>query len=184
MIRRRTLLGVLLAVFWSIEILTGQSLANAVQKNKPADSRRTVLLEAERFQNLGGWVVDSQFMDQMGSPFLLAHGLGTPVRNATTTATFPVTGTYRVWVRTRDWVAPWKAPGKPGRFQVLVDGKALPTTFGVEGAAWHWQPGGTVQISAKQAKVALHDLTGFEGRCDADPVLAGRIRRRPTRSQR
>ena len=35
-----------------------------------------VLVEAEAFQALGGWVNDSQFMDEMGSPFVLAHGLG------------------------------------------------------------------------------------------------------------
>ena len=45
----------------------------------------TVLVEAEGFDHYGGWVDDSQFMDQMGSPFLLAHGLGTPVDDATTT---------------------------------------------------------------------------------------------------
>ena len=39
----------------------------------PADS---ILLEAENFKDKGGWVVDQQFMDQMGSSFLLAHGLG------------------------------------------------------------------------------------------------------------
>ena len=105
-------------------------------------------------------------MDQMGSPYLLAHGLGDPVADAVTTATFPKAGKYRVWVRTRDWVAPWKAPGAPGKFQVLVNGRALKTTFGTEGAAWHWQDGGTVKVG-KSVKVALHDLTGFEGRCDA-----------------
>jgi hypothetical protein len=125
-----------------------------------------VLLEAENFADCGGWVVDQQFMDQMGSPFLLAHGLGEPVRDAVTTAKFPAAGRYHVWVRTRDWVAPWKAPGTPGRFQVLVDGRALAATFGTEGEAWHWQDGGTVEVGG-QARVALHDLTGFEGRCDA-----------------
>ncbi|MCX7886588.1 MAG: FAD-dependent oxidoreductase [Verrucomicrobiae bacterium] len=125
-----------------------------------------VLLEAEQFAETGGWVVDSQFMDQMGSPFLLAHGLGVPVRDAATTAKFPSPGNYRVWVRTRDWVAPWKAPGAPGRFQVLINGKPLPVTFGTEGAEWHWQDGGTVEVGT-EAKIALHDLTGFEGRCDA-----------------
>jgi hypothetical protein len=48
-----------------------------------AESPQTLLLEAESFHNLGGWVVDQQFMDQTGSPFLLAHGLGTPVADAT-----------------------------------------------------------------------------------------------------
>ena len=136
----------------------------------------TVLVEAENFSNCGGWVVDQQFMDQMGSPFLLAHGLGNPVQDATTTVAFPATGEYRVWVRTRDWVGPWKKPdtpssmqarGSPGTFQVIVHGKALPTTFGVEGARWHWQDGGTVKIETERITIALRDLTGFDGRCDA-----------------
>ena len=33
-------------------------------------SAQTVLVEAEAFTDHGGWVVDQQFMDQMGSPFL------------------------------------------------------------------------------------------------------------------
>ncbi len=127
----------------------------------------TILVEAEGFEDLGGWVIDQQFMDQMGSPFLLAHGLGIPVRDAVTKVRFPSTGKYHVWVRTRDWVAPWKAPGAPGKFQLLIDGKPLDTIFGTEGADWHWQDGSTVEITNKQAKVSLHDLTGFEGRCDA-----------------
>ncbi|OHB63879.1 MAG: pyridine nucleotide-disulfide oxidoreductase [Planctomycetes bacterium RBG_13_60_9] len=126
-----------------------------------------VFVEAEGFDDPGGWVVDQQFMDQMGSPFLLAHGLGVPVRDAVTTVTLPQAGRYRVWVRTRDWAATWKASESPGRFQVLVEGTALAATFGVEGADWHWQDGGTVQIKNRQVKLALRDLTGFEGRCDA-----------------
>ena len=113
----------------------------------------------------GGWWTNSSWT-RWGRPYLLAHGLGEPVRDAETTAQFPAAGKYRVWVRTRDWVAPWKAPGAPGRFKVLVNGKPLSATFGTEGAAWHWQDGGTVKVG-REAKVALHDLTGFEGRCDA-----------------
>jgi len=133
----------------------------------PAARAQTVLIEAESFANLGGWVVDQQFMDQMGSPFLLAHGLGVPVEDATSEVELPAAGNYRVWVRTRDWVAPWKASGAPGKFQLLINGKPLATTFGTEGTAWHWQDGGTVHISDKRSQIALHDLTGFDGRCDA-----------------
>jgi hypothetical protein len=125
-----------------------------------------VLLEAEQFQDLGGWEVDQQSMEQMGSPYLLAHGLGVPVRDAITSAAFPAPGAYRVWVRTRDWVSPWKAAGSPGKFQVLVNGRPLAATFGTVGEAWHWQDGGTVEVTV-ETKVALRDLTGFEGRCDA-----------------
>jgi hypothetical protein len=97
-----------------------------------------ILVEGEGFADTGGWVVDPQFMDQMGSPYLLAHGLGRPVADAQTTVLVRVPGEYRVWVRTKDWVAQWNAPGTPGRFQVLFDDRALPTTFGTVGADWHW----------------------------------------------
>jgi hypothetical protein len=125
-----------------------------------------ILLEAEQFKDTGGWAIDQQFMDQMGSPYLLAHGLGQPVKDATTTVHFSRPGKYHVWVRTRDWVAPWKAPGAPGKFQVLVNASALPVTFGTEGAQWHWQDGGIALVSG-ESRIAIHDLTGFEGRCDA-----------------
>ena len=134
----------------------------------------TVLIEEESFSDLGGWVIDQQFMDQMGSPVLLAHGLGVFVKDAATTVVFPAAGKYRVWLRTRDWSAPWAAGASrrggveaPGRFQLLVDGKALPVVFGTEGTAWHWQDGGTVELRGGEARLALHDLTGFDGRCDA-----------------
>ena len=124
------------------------------------------LIETENFQQLGGWVLDQEFMDQMGSPYLLAHGLGEPVADASTTVALPTAGTYRIWVRTYDWVAKWKAAGAPGKFLLLLNGRPLKTIFGTEGAAWHWQDGGTVTVGEK-ITLALRDLTGFEGRCDA-----------------
>ncbi len=127
----------------------------------------TVLVEAESFADHGGWLVDQQSMDVMGSAYLLAHGLGRPVADATTTVTLAEPGEYRVWVRTKDWVARWNAPGAPGKFQLLVNGKPLTETFGTKGADWFWHDGGTVRIDKAEVTLALHDLTGFEGRCDA-----------------
>ncbi|NLY02358.1 MAG: FAD-dependent oxidoreductase [Rhodopirellula sp.] len=128
----------------------------------------TVLVEAESFRELGGWVADAQVIDQMGSTYLLAHGMGVPVKDASTTVDLPRPGKYRVLVRTRNWVAGWAAPETaPGKFQVLIDGRALEPIFGTKRDAWHWQDGGEVEISKNQAALSLHDLTGFEGRCDA-----------------
>ncbi|HRR81667.1 MAG TPA: NADH-dependent oxidoreductase, partial [Planctomycetota bacterium] len=124
---------------------------------------QALLVEAESFADPGGWVLDQQFIGEMGSPYLLAHGLGVPVADARTTVTFPATGEYRVLVRTVDWVAKFGASGAPGRFQVVVDGTPLATTFGTQGAEWAWHEGGTVNITKREVPVALHDLTGFEG---------------------
>lgn len=121
-------------------------------------------IEAESFATKGGWVVDQQFMDQMGSPYLLAHGMGRPVQSASATVTFNETGLHDAWVRTRDWVA----PNGPGQFTVSVNGSALDTTFGQSQTGdWEWKYGGTVNITGSSNTIALNDLTGFEGRCDA-----------------
>ena len=149
----------------SLCLLASQVPLMAQFKSKSA-AQEFVFVEAEQFANHGGWELDQQSMEQMGSPYLLAHGLGIPVQDATTDIKFPIAGTYRVWVRTRDWVAPWNAPGAPGKFQLKVNGKALKETFGTKSATWHWHDGGLVKVGT-QAKLALHDLTGFEGRCEA-----------------
>ena len=149
-------IGVALVLSMAAVVLCG---AAGAQGTSPAG---VLLIEAEGFADYGDWSLDQQFMDQMGSPYLLAHGLGAPVRDAVTTAKVPLPGRHRVWVRTRDWAA----PGTPGRFQLIVGGKPLAATFGAEGAEWHWQAGGDVELGA-EATIALHDLTGFEGRCDA-----------------
>src|SRR3954451_5880719 len=84
-----------------------------------------VLVEAESFKDHGGGGLDTQFVHIMGSPYLLAHGLGEPVKDATTSVKVAEAGTYKVFVRTKDWVAHWNAKGQPGRFQLLVNGQAL-----------------------------------------------------------
>lgn len=133
----------------------------------PTASAANRLIEAESFQNHGGWQLDTQFIFEMGSPYLLAHGIGTPVKNASTSVNFKTAGTYHVFARTKDWVARWNAPGKPGRFQIAINHQTLGATFGTEGADWHWQYGGTVDLPAGASTIELKDLTGFDGRVDA-----------------
>jgi len=126
-----------------------------------------IWLEAEYFDTLGGWVIDQQSMAQMGSAYVMAHGMGAPVQDAETTCSIPERGQYTVWVRTRDWTAPWKRGMPGGRFKVKINGRLLPETLGTNGAEWGWQKAGVVALEKGEAKVALHDLTGFNGRCDA-----------------
>ena len=132
--------------------------------------KKGLLIEAENFARLGGWTVDPGAIHDMGSCYIMAHGLGTPVEDAVTKALIPG-GSYTVYVRTRDWSAPWQKykNGKPaGRFQLLINGEPLPETLGTNGAEWAWQKAGTVNFNKEtEAELAIHDLTGFNGRCDA-----------------
>lgn len=125
-----------------------------------------IFVETESFAERGGWKLDTQFIQQMGSPYLLAHGLGRPVEDAVTKVTVEEAGTYRVHVRTLDWVARWNAKPSPGKFQILINGKVLPETFGTKGAKWSWHDGGTIELPAGEIELRLKDLTGFDGRCD------------------
>ncbi|NQU42281.1 FAD-dependent oxidoreductase, partial [bacterium] len=123
-----------------------------------------IWLEAEQFQNAGGWINDCQFMGVMGSPYLLAHGLGKPVEDAVTVAPVSHSGTYRLWVRCKDWLP----AHSPGRFQVLVDGQPASTLFGkTDTKDWQWVPGGDFELAQGQIEIRLHDRTGWWGRCDA-----------------
>lgn len=126
-----------------------------------------LLVEAESFTRKGGWVVDQQFMDLMGSPYLLAHGMGTPVEDASTEVTFPQAGTYYVYVRTFNWTAPWKKGPGPGKFFLSVGKKKLSASLGTEGESWMWQEAGKVKVKDLNTVIKLHDATGFDGRCDA-----------------
>ncbi len=121
-------------------------------------------VDAEDFDRYGGWRMDTQFVHLMGSPFLMATGVGKPVDDAVTTLAIPRAGEYRVWVRARNWVK----DSSPGRFQVAVNGAPLDREFGAAPTdRWTWENGGTVFLPEGKSTLALHDLTGFYGRCDA-----------------
>ncbi len=126
-----------------------------------------LLVEAESFAQKGGWKVDQQFMDLMGSPYLLAHGLGCPVEDATTDVVLPQDGVYYIYVRTYNWTSPWYSGEGPGLFFLSVNGKKLSAHLGVTGDQWQWQYVGQYKASQKNIRISLHDATGFDGRCDA-----------------
>ncbi len=142
------------------------ALANMLNAGS-AGNKGDILIEAESMTTLGGWCVDQQSMVTMGSPYLLAHGMGVPVPDASTTISSEQGGAYHLWVRTRDWTRTWGREESAGQFQVHVNGKPAPVTMGTENAEWHWQYGGKVRLNKGQNTIALHDLTGFDGRCDA-----------------
>ncbi len=130
-------------------------------------SAANIWLETENFSEKGGWVVDQQFMDLMGSPYLMAHGMGRPVPDASTTVDIPHKGKWHVYVRTFNWTSPWTSQDGPGAFKVKVGEETLKTVLGTKGDCWQWQYAGKVSLKAGKTTIALSDLTGFNGRCDA-----------------
>ena len=128
---------------------------------------QNVFVECESFEQKGGWVLDQQFIDEMGSSYLLAHGMGKAVADASTTVDIPAAGKYKVWARTYNWTSPWSEKPGPGKFQIKIGKKTLKTVLGTSGKCWEWQCAGEIALKAGKTALALHDLSGFEGRCDA-----------------
>lgn len=157
------------------------------------NTNNSVMALATRFNDKGDWTLEQQFVLQMGSSYLMAHGLGTPLaKDAKTEINIPEDGDYRLWVRTKNWTAFWSEGKTPGIFQILIDGKADPSEFGIgkmpldvkagidfpddidtsrearaERAQWYWQKGETYHLTKGSHSIALHDLMGLDGRCDA-----------------
>jgi len=150
----------MMKILFFLTAVTISTIVSSQPKNQ-------VFIEAESFQNKGGWVVDQQFMDLMGSPYLMAHGMGIPVADAETSVEFPAAGEFHVYVRTYNWTSPWHMGEGPGQFQLLVDGKKSDVVLGASGSEWIWQYAGKMNIPDKMVKVTLHDLSGFNGRVDA-----------------
>lgn len=149
--------SIFLRIFVVVAMFIPSSLIHAV----------SLLVETENFECKGGWVVDQQFMDLMGSPYLMAHGMGVPVEDASTEIFIPKSGVYHLYARTYNWTSPWHDGKGPGKFRILVDNKNVGTTVGDTGNRWYWQYVGKVKLSDGTKKLTLHDLSGFNGRCDA-----------------
>ena len=139
----------------------------------PKDSK---LVLCTRFDELGDWTVEQQFVLQMGSSYLLAHGLGVPLKkNPKTKINIEKSGKYTLWVRTKNWTAFWSEGKTPGTFRVAIDeaedaaefGTGCPGATRAERAAWYWQKGGEYELAAGEHTLALRDLSGLDGRCDA-----------------
>ena len=118
-----------------------------------------IFIEAEQLSNKGGWVVDQQSMETIHSSYLMAHGMGIPVEDATGEVEVAESGVYNIWVRTRDWTAVWNVKDSAGKFKLLVDGRETEQILGTNGAEWGWQK---LSFHAEYMKLdfaTLRDLT-------------------------
>ena len=71
------------------------------------------------------------------------------------------------FVRTYNWTSPWQEGEGPGLFGLSVNGKKISYRLGIIGNQWIWQYAGQYQATEKNIHIVLHDLKGFDGRCDA-----------------
>lgn len=122
-----------------------------------------LFLEAEEFEDFGGWRLDTQYTHLMGSGYLIASGVGSPVAAAETGVEVPRQGVWRVWARTKDWLPKFS----PGAFRLTVDGREGYRLGVSQRVGWHWELAGEFTLAPGRVRVRLEDLTGAFARCDA-----------------
>lgn len=126
-----------------------------------------IFIEAESFKSKGGWVVDTLSMENIHSSYLMAHGIGVPVEDAVTDFKVQQDGKYYIWALTRDWTDTWDVKDSLGKFSIKIDNIECENILGTKNKEWAWQFAGKLLLKEGNHKIALHDLTGFNGRCDA-----------------
>lgn len=137
-------------------------------RKKPRTVREVVpgyiWADAADFDSYGGWALDTQFASFMGSSYLIAHGSGKPVKDATLRLKNLNPGRYRIWIRDKNWIPEYA----PGRFGMAVNGKESAKIFGARpSAGWGWEDGGVHDITDRELTLALRDKTGYYGRCSS-----------------
>jgi len=134
------------------------------------NSTETLWIDTHEFYEHGGWKLDTQFTHLAGGSCLLAAGAGRPVADARHQFSVHREGRYRLWVLDRNWLP----EHSPGRFRVSLGYWQSPVELGCErvfGASesgeWTWEDGGVYHLAPGKLCLALHDVTGYYGRCAA-----------------
>jgi len=123
---------------------------------------QTIWLDAAEFENRGGWMLETQFVREMGQAYLMAnHYPGVPVDNASTEFKVEKSGFYRFFVRTKNW----KYPEAPGRFTLKVDDYELKNTCGKMPALyWYFEIADDVYLEKGTHTLEVCDKTGWLSR--------------------
>jgi hypothetical protein len=129
----------------------------------PKSRGTDIWIEAEDFETLGSW--EAAWDDGVRAIRGLAPGKArAKPAPATKTIQIPAGGTYRLWVRGRDF-----AEDHPGArfFSVAVGGKRSAARFGTHRAeGFAWQDGGKFALEKGPVAIEIIDVSRFYARCD------------------
>ncbi|NQT12263.1 MAG: hypothetical protein HQ582_05920, partial [Planctomycetes bacterium] len=114
-----------------------------------------LLVQVEDFA--GPWNRQTNIDEYLGESFCVSNARGVATSVMETTVTIEEGGRYYVWVRA------FSSANSRRALQAAVNGKRLEVTHNQTERRWSWQLAGSVDLSAGEAKLAVHDADeGFE----------------------
>lgn len=124
---------------------------------------QTYMLEAERFQYVGGWKVEKD-VEAFNKAVLMVTAGGSGAAHATTVLDVPQSGRYVFWSRTKDFQT--KAPRtRISRLMLDTTRLALQGIHGREG--YHWEQIGTIELHKGLHVLRACDVAANYARVDA-----------------
>ena len=131
----------------------------------PPRTAETILVEARGLRKSGRVVARHRLRALSARPISWLTDWGGRVPDATTSVGLPAAGKYGVQQRTKIGSRPWKAPGTPGAFRLVVNRQAAANAIGNR----RREAGLAIRRRNRLARrrnilSALRDLTGFDGR--------------------
>lgn len=120
-----------------------------------------IWIDAVDFDNYGGFALETQFVREMGQPYLMADGVGLPVEPASVEFCVKECGKYRFYIRTKNW----SVEHRPDGLVLEVDGKKyehISSQANVLG--WYFEVGADFELEAGNHTLKVYDTTGWFGR--------------------
>lgn len=120
-----------------------------------------IWIDAADFKDKGGFILDTQFVREMGQGYLLANGVGTAVEPAMTKFSVCEDGLYRIFIRTKNWCNEYSPDG----LIVSVDGQNLQHICGeMHSLDWYFEIAGDFDLKKGDHTLTVADTKGWFGR--------------------
>lgn len=120
-----------------------------------------IWIDAVDFDDYGGFILETQFVREMGQAYLMANGVGVPVSPATVKFKTSESGYYRVHIRTKNWCVDYAPDG----IVLEIDGIRSQKTSGeLHVKDWYFEIGGDFILSGGEHTLKVYDTKGWFAR--------------------
>ena len=118
-------------------------------------------IDAVDFDNYGGFILETQFVREMGQSYLMANGVGNPVSAAETAFSVNEGGMYRFYIRTKNWCCEYNPDG----LVLEVDGKKSGHVCSeLHVKDWYFEIGADFLLAPGGHTLRIYDTKGWFAR--------------------
>ena len=120
-----------------------------------------IWIDATEFEDYGGFILETQFVREMGQAYLMANGVGQAVAPATVTFHTAEEGYYRVYIRTKNWLPDYN----PDSIVIEIDGLRSKHVCGEAHVRdWYFEIGGDFALKRGTHTLKIYDTKGWFAR--------------------